>query len=83
MTDVPKLKLNDGHEIPQIGLGTWQSKDPAKFATALEAAFAAGYRHFDTAQAYHNEQMLGEAWQKSGLKREDIFITTKNPEPNL
>jgi diketogulonate reductase-like aldo/keto reductase len=40
-------------------------------------AVAAGYRHFDTAQAYENEQFLGEAWQRSGLKREDYFITTK------
>lgn len=74
---VPKLKLRDGNEIPQLGLGTWKSTDPAGFEEAFKAATKAGYRHFDTAQAYHNEQFLGEAWKKSGLKREELFITTK------
>lgn len=75
--NVPKIKLNDGNFIPQIGLGTWQSKDAAQFQTAFDAAIKTGYRHFDTAQAYGNEQFLGDAWRKSGLKREDLFITTK------
>lgn len=74
---IPDIKLRDGNKIPQIGLGTWQSKDPGQFYEAFKAAIDAGYRHFDSAQAYDNEQYLGEAWQKSGLKREDIFITTK------
>lgn len=78
MTDVPKLKLPGGQAIPQIGLGTWQSKDQVKFQEAFKVAVKAGYRHFDSAQVYDNEHMLGEAWKKSrGLKREDIFITTK------
>lgn len=75
--NVPQLKLNDGHKIPQIGLGTWKIKDEAEFRTAFESAMDAGYRHIDTAQAYNNERMLGEAWQRSGLKREELFITTK------
>lgn len=74
---VPKLKLSDGHKIPQIGLGTWQSKELGTFSQALQVAFEAGYRHFDTAQAYNNEAFLGAAWKKSGLKREELFITTK------
>ncbi len=74
---IPKTTLNDGNQIPQIGLGLWQVRDQAQFDAAFETAVQAGYRHFDSAQAYDNEQMLGEAWQKSGLKREDIFITTK------
>lgn len=74
---VPKIKLSDGHHIPQVGLGFWQVKDKAEFDTAFTAAIKAGYRHFDTAQAYGNEQFLGEAWQGSGLKREELFITTK------
>lgn len=75
--DIPKITLKDGNTIPQIGLGLWQVKDQAEFDTAFTAAVEAGYRHFDSAQAYDNEHMLGEAWKKSGLKREEIFITTK------
>ena len=74
---VPYIKLNDGHKIPQIGLGLWQVKDQTVFDDAFAAAVEAGYRHFDSAQAYHNEQLLGAAWQRHGLKRESIFITTK------
>ena len=74
---VPKIKLSDGNEIPQIGLGFWKVKDEAEFNQSFEAGIAAGYRHFDSAQAYDNEQFLGAAWKKSGLKREDLWITTK------
>lgn len=74
---IPMIKLADGQKIPQIGLGLWQIRDPGDFKTAFETAIEAGYRHFDTAQIYQNEQLLGEAWQRSGLKREDLFITTK------
>jgi 2,5-diketo-D-gluconate reductase A len=74
---VPLVTLPDGHTIPQLGLGLWKVKDQAEFNTAFEAAADAGYRHFDSAQAYDNEHLLGAAWQKSGLQREDIFITTK------
>lgn len=77
MTDIPKLKLRDGQQIPQVGLGTWQSTDQAQFNEAFKTAIESGYRHFDTAQAYHNEQFLGECLASSGLKREDLFITTK------
>lgn len=73
----PKLLLNDGQMIPQVGLGLWKVKDQAQFNTAFDAAIEAGYRHFDSAQAYDNEHMLGEAWQRSGLKRDELFITTK------
>jgi diketogulonate reductase-like aldo/keto reductase len=74
---VPDIKLPDGCQIPQIGLGLWKIKDAGEFKTAFDAAIKAGYRHFDTAQAYENEQFLGVAWKKSGLKREEFFITTK------
>ncbi len=75
--DIPKIKLNTGAKIPQVGLGLWKVKDQAEFDTAFDAAIAGGYRHFDSAQAYGNEQMLGAAWKRLGLKREDLFITTK------
>lgn len=74
---VPTLTLADQHHIPQIGLGLWQVEDEKQFATAFETAIQAGYRHFDCAQVYHNEQLLGDCWQSSGKKREELFITTK------
>ena len=73
----PSIELNSGVTIPQIGLGLWQVKDQAQFTAGFTAALIAGYRHFDTAQIYHNEQMLGAAWKASGVSRTDVFITTK------
>ncbi len=75
--NVPLTQLRDTFSIPQIGLGLWQVKDFDEFNTAFNAAVMAGYRHFDSAQIYRNEQMLGDAWTQSGLKREEFFITTK------
>lgn len=75
--DIPSIELKNSKRIPQVGLGLWKVKDQAEFNQSFEAAIAAGYRHFDTAQAYGNEQYLGEALKKSGLKREEVWITTK------
>lgn len=69
--------MANGVEIPQIGLGLWEIKDEARFAAAFTAAIQNGYHHFDSAQAYHNEQLLGTAWKKSGLDRSELFLTTK------
>lgn len=74
---VPNIKLNDGYMIPQIGLGLWQITDEQEFNTAFDAAIAAGYRHFDSAQAYNNEQFLGARWKRAGLSRNQLFLTTK------
>ena len=74
---IPDIKLSDGRRIPQIGLGLWKVKDEAEFDTAFEAGLTAGYRHFDSAQAYGNEQYLGTAWKRSGQRREDLWLTTK------
>jgi diketogulonate reductase-like aldo/keto reductase len=74
---VPTVKLNDGNVIPQIGLGLWQVKDTEQFAIGFKAAAKAGYRHFDSAQMYQNEAMLGKQWRASGLKRSELFLTTK------
>lgn len=74
---IPEVRLRSGFNIPQIGLGTWQSTDEKKFHEAIKAAYNAGYRHFDTAQAYNNEQMLGQSLKTLKIVREDIFITTK------
>lgn len=64
-------------QIPQVGLGVWQVESLEQFNTAFTAACEAGYRHFDSAQIYKNEDMLGAAWIASGIKRSDIFLTTK------
>jgi diketogulonate reductase-like aldo/keto reductase len=74
---IPTRTLNDGAKIPQIGLGLWQVADAATFDTAFHAAIAAGYRHFDSAQFYRNEHMLGSAWKASGIDRKQLFLTTK------
>ncbi|MEO6761370.1 MAG: aldo/keto reductase [Candidatus Saccharimonadales bacterium] len=74
---VPKIKLNDGNEIPQIGLGLWEVKDKSEFDTAFKTANKAGYTHFDTAQSYGNELFFGQVLQQVNIKRRDIWITTK------
>lgn len=74
---VPLVEMADKISIPQIGLGLWKVKDQAEFNTAFETGIEVGYRHFDSAQAYGNEQYLGEAWKKTGLKRDELFLTTK------
>lgn len=71
-----KLTLNNGVEIPQLGLGTWFIED-AKAAEAVRAAVAVGYRHIDTAQAYGNERGVGEGICTCGVKREELFVVSK------
>ena len=74
---IPHIQLTDGVAIPQLGLGLWKNTNSVQFKQAFDAAYAAGYRHFDTAQIYKNEHLLGQAWRESGSKRTDLFITTK------
>ncbi len=73
-----KYKLNDGVEIPSIGLGTWQSEKSDAYRATL-AAIACGYRHIDTAYAYENEDAVGRAVKDCALSRDQIFIGTKLP----
>jgi 2,5-diketo-D-gluconate reductase A len=70
------LSLNNGVEIPAIGLGVFQTP-PDETARAVEAALGVGYRLIDTAAAYGNEREVGEAIVRSGLDRDDVFIQTK------
>lgn len=72
------FKLGDGILIPQIGLGTWQSSKEDAYKATL-AAVECGYRHIDTAYAYDNEDAVGRAVKDCGLKRDELFITTKLP----
>ena len=71
------LKLNNGNSIPQIGFGVFQIKGDSETEKACLEAFKLGYRHIDTAHYYNNEKGVGSAIKKSGLKREEIFITSK------
>jgi len=71
------IKLNNGVEIPLIGLGTYKSTPGAETQQAVRWALELGYRHIDTAARYGNEEDVGKAVRESGLQREDVFITTK------
>ncbi len=75
---IDKYLLNDGREIPAVGLGTWQSAKPDAYR-AVRAAIDCGYRHIDTAYAYDNEDAVGQAVRDSGVGRENLYITTKLP----
>ncbi len=71
-----RLRLNDGHMIPQIGLGIWQVPE-ATTADTVAAALRMGYRLIDGAAIYGNEAGLGEGVRASGVPRDEIFVTTK------
>jgi methylglyoxal/glyoxal reductase len=73
----PFAKLNNGVTIPRLGLGVYQSPPGQVTQRAVEYALKIGYRHIDTARIYNNETDVGTALRKSGIKREDVFITTK------
>lgn len=78
MTDfgVPTIKMYHGLEIPQLGLGTYKVP-PEDAQRVVEEGAEVGYRHFDTAQMYHNELEVGRGISASGLKRDEYFLTTK------
>ncbi len=73
---VPRVLLNNGIEIPQVGLGVWRVP-AAETRDVVSLALGAGYRHVDTAALYGNERAVGEAVQDSGLDRDAVFVTTK------
>jgi len=79
MTDAiatPHLTFNDGHSIPQFGLGVWQVDDD-EAQRVVSDAIEVGYRHIDTASVYKNEAGVGRAIAASGVARDELFITTK------
>ena len=73
---VPILQLNDGHTMPQIGLGTASLNDDT-VAPVIVTAIEAGYRHIDTAFRYGNQRGVGKGIRDSGIAREELFVTTK------
>jgi diketogulonate reductase-like aldo/keto reductase len=77
MPELPTRTLNDGNEIPLLGLGVWQVPDGSECENAVRWALELGYRHIDTAQAYGNEESVGRALRDSGIPRDQVFITTK------
>jgi len=71
------VQLNSGFKMPLLGLGTWNLKDSEAITIGLSQV---GYRHIDCAHQYKNEELVGNALKAAfdkGLKREDIFVTTK------
>ena len=70
------ITLNNGVKMPLLGYGVFQVS-PAECERCVSDALEGGYRMIDTAQAYQNEEGVGNAWRKSGIKREDIFLVTK------
>lgn len=71
------VQLNNGVQMPQLGFGVFQMTDLAEREQAVVDAIASGYRLIDTAAAYHNEAAVGRAIKRSGVSREDLFITSK------
>ena len=71
------VKLNNGVEMPILGFGVFQVKDLEECERSVVDAIQTGYRLIDTAQSYENEEAVGKAIKRSGVPREDLFITTK------
>ncbi len=72
-----KIKLNNGVEMPILGFGVFQVTDLAECERSVADAIETGYRLIDTAQSYMNEEAVGKAIRRSGVSREELFITTK------
>ncbi|WP_368280622.1 aldo/keto reductase [Halorussus marinus] len=70
-------------EMPRLGLGTWQNTEGDQCAESVRTALEAGYRHIDTAQAYDNEESVGEGIAAADVDREDVFLATKIWTSNL
>ena len=71
------VSLSNGVKMPRLGLGTWRSSEGPEVERAVRWALELGYRHVDTAAIYGNERGVGRAIRDSGVRREDVFVTTK------
>lgn len=74
---IPEIKLNNGSTIPQLGFGTFRISNDDFGTECILNAIKVGYRHIDTAYNYKNEKNVAEAIKKSGVPREEFFLTTK------
>ena len=74
---MPKLVLNNGVEMPILGFGVYQITDAEQCERSVVEAIRTGYRLIDTAAAYGNEEAVGNAIKRSGVAREELFVTTK------
>lgn len=77
------VTLNNGVKMPVLGLGVYLATDAKEMQNAVRYAMEAGYRSFDTAQMYHNEELLGEALELSGVPRKEYFLTSKVDTCNM
>lgn len=75
-------QLNDGQKIPILGFGTWQMPNDQHTADMVQLAIETGYRHIDTATNYGNEEAVGRGIKASGIKRDDLYLTTKLMNPD-
>ena len=71
------VTLNNGVEMPILGFGVYQISDPEECERSVSEALRAGYRSIDTASAYGNEEAVGKAIKRSGVPRDEVFVTTK------
>ena len=71
------VNLSNGVEMPILGFGVFQMREPAECVAAVESALEVGYRSIDTAASYGNEAQVGEAIRNSGVARDELFIATK------
>ena len=76
-SDGRTTQLADGARIPLLALGVWRVPNGPTCVNAVRWALELGYRHIDTAQAYGNEESVGQALRESGISRDEVFITTK------
>ena len=77
MATIPSVTLNNGVEMPLLGFGVFQIPDAEECERSVSEALRVGYRLIDTAAAYGNEEAVGNAIKRSGVAREDLFVTTK------
>ena len=77
-----RINLSDGNTIPLFGLGVWAAQSGRETYDATLYALQTGYRHIDTAEMYGNEKNVGDALKDSGLKRDEVFVTTKLWDPD-
>jgi diketogulonate reductase-like aldo/keto reductase len=77
VSDVPSVALNNGVEMPLLGFGVYQMNDLEECERSVSDAISIGYRLVDTAASYGNEEAVGRAIERSGVSRDELFVTTK------